>query len=112
MIRKELDIQKVRERIAHNQQTMKENLLGLYQMDLIDQVKSMDSYPAQFCLPISTEGFWENKLYSSLFDGDYYRIDCTPIAKELVKQLQKNGWTIYDDDIFYEDGEMYFYLEE
>lgn len=114
MLRKELDIQKVRKHIAHNQQIMKENLMSLYQMDLIEQVKSMDTYPAQFRLPISAEGFsYKELIYASLRESDYYYYtDCASIAKELVKQLQKNGWTIHDNDIFYEDGEMYFYLEE
>ena len=45
MIREELKIQNVRKLIKQNQQTFEENMLNLYQMDLIEQIKSIDTYP-------------------------------------------------------------------
>ena len=59
MIREELKIQNVRKLIEQNQQTFEDNMINLYQMDLIEQIQSIDSYPAMFSLPISSEGFYE-----------------------------------------------------
>ena len=113
MIRKELKIQNVRKLIEQNQQTFEEDMLSLYQMDLIEQIKSIDSYPAMFHLPIASEGFYDKEeLYRHQDPYNQNQEVLLSIAQKLIQQLKENGWTIFDDDIGYEDGEIYFYLEK
>lgn len=113
MIREELKIQNVRKLIKQNQQTFEDNMISLYQMDLIEQIKLIDSYPAMFSLPIASEGFYDKEeLYRH---QDPYRQNqelFLSIAQKLIQQLKENGWNIHDEDIYYEDGEIYFYLEK
>ena len=113
MIREELKIQNVRKLIEQNRQTFEDNMLNLYQMDLIEQIQSIDSYPAMFSLPIASEGFYDKEeLYRH---QDPYRQKqkvLLSIAQKLIQQLKENGWTIHDDDIGCEDGEIYFYLDK
>lgn len=113
MIREELKIQNVRNLIKQNQQTFEDNMFSLYQMDLVEQIKSVDSYPAMFSLPIASEGFYDKEeLYRHQDPYSQNQEVFLSIAKKLIQQLKENGWNIHDEDIYYEDGEIYFYLEK
>ena len=113
MIREELKIQNVRKLIEQNRQTFEENMLNLYQMDLIEQIKSVDTYPAMFRLPIAGEGFYDKEeLYRHQDPYSQNQKVLLSIAQKLIQQLKENGWAIHDNDIGYEDGEIYFYLEK
>ena len=112
MIREELKIQNVKNLIKQNRQTFEENMLNLYQMDLIEQVKSIDDYPAMFSLPVAGEGFYDKEeLYRHQDPYSRKREVFLPIARKLIQQLKENGWDIHEERIYYEDGELYFYLE-
>lgn len=113
MIREELKIQNVRKLIEQNRQTFEDNMINLYQMDLIEQIKSIDTYPVMFRLPISGEGFYDKEeLYRHQDPYNHNQEVFLSIAKKLIQQLKENGWNIHDEDIGYEDGEIYFYLEK
>ena len=113
MIREELKIQNVKNLIKQNRQTFEENMINLYQVDLIEQVESIDDYPAMFSLPVAGEGFYDKEeLYRH---QDPYRRKkevLLPIVRKLIQQLKENGWDIREERIYYEDGMLYFYLEE
>lgn len=112
MIREELKIQNVKNLIKQNRQTFEENMINLYQVDLIEQVESIDDYPAMFSLPVAGEGFYDKEeLYRH---QDPYRRKkevLLPIVRKLIQQLKEDGWDIREERIYYEDGMLYFYLE-
>lgn len=113
MIREELKIQNVRKLIEQNQQTFEDNMINLYQMDLIEQIQSIDSYPAMFSLPIASEGFYEKEeLYTYQDPHGKKQEVLLAIAQKLIQQLKENGWNIFEEHTYYEDGEIYFYLDK
>lgn len=113
MVREELKIQNVKNLIKQNRQTFEENMLNLYQMDLIEQIKSADDYPVMFSLPVAGEGFYDKEeLYRHQDPYSRKKEILLPIARKLVQQLKENGWTINEERNYYEDGVLYFYLEQ
>lgn len=113
MIREDLKIQNVKNLIKQNRQTFEENMLNLYQMDLIEQIKSVDDYPAMFSLPVDGEGFYDKEeLYRCQDPYSRKKEVLLHIARKLIQQLKENGWTIHEERAYYEDGALYFYLEK
>lgn len=81
-------------------------------MDLIEQIKLIDdNYPVMFSLPIFY--FYDREVFYR-HQNPYSRKKevLLPIARKLIRQLKENGWTIQEERIYYEDGILYFYLEE
>lgn len=113
MIREELNIQNVKNLIKQNRQTFEENMLNLYQMDLIEQIKSADDYPVMFSLPVGGEGFYDKEeLYRHQDPYSRKQEELLSITRKLIQQLKENGWTINKEHTCREDGELYFYLEK
>lgn len=108
MLRDELQIENVKNKIANNQLFIENNLYQVYQIDLIEQLSQIISYPAAFELPISYEGFYRSHIYDTFKLLD--RMNYLEVAQRLIKDLQLAGWDIDLKDCYQEDGCFYFCL--